>query len=718
VVAIGVLTWRGEALTRVCLEELRQLRGGPYPTVVVDNASGTGEAERLATEVGAPVEALTRTINDGVAGGYNAAVTWAIARGATHVLLVNNDVEFLDPDIVTKLLAAATSRPDVAAVGPLVYDPDRSLFSAGGVFSPATGRSDHLKAPRFVDRPYEVAWLDGPALLVSVEAMRRIGGLSPAFFMYWEDVDWCFRARATGFHCLVEPSASILHMRGARTSGIHQRLQWRNRVLFIRRHGSRRDNATSLVWMLGLSTPKAVVRRVHSRRPIRPLLASIGGALAWNVRDAARRRSWRLEPDGPDVIPDRPGSGRSVAIVIDDLAAAVVASRNPDGIQRVVAGLVDSALTRSDLRAWPAITQAALTRGDGVALLEVDRLSLPWRRVEQPAAGRRLMLRAARRTARSLPLSAPRLHWAKVFYGRASLGAAGLTTVGAPADGPTSLVVAGGFWSGGMAGRVRRLAADGGVPVALLVHDLFPIAHPEWYPDDLRRDFVDAIEEILPVVRRVAVMSDAVARDVRDRLPGIADAVRVGTPTLAAHRRGVAVIARALGPSISGPFVLMVGTVEPRKNHRLALAAWRIARRHLPWTTRLVIAGRHGWLSEDVEREIAGETGSGGVIRLEEVSDDALDSLYAACRATVHPSLAEGLGLPARESVARGIPTLISSAIPLDGLPPGSYATFGPSDADELAGLIVEAVGREPIRTPVQLGEGTGWEPVVSALLD
>jgi glycosyltransferase involved in cell wall biosynthesis len=159
--------------------------------------------------------------------------------------------------------------------------------------------------------------------------------------------------------------------------------------------------------------------------------------------------------------------------------------------------------------------------------------------------------------------------------------------------------------------------------------------------------------------------------------------------------------------------------VEPRKNVRATLDAWRIVRADPRAAgTRLVIAGRRGWRSEDVEAEIARDGERLGIVRLDHITDAEVDALYRDCLATVHASWAEGFGLPARESVVRGIPTLMSSTIPRDGLPDGRYALFDPADPAALAALIMDVIERRPERTPLALGSGTGWEPVLSALVD
>ncbi len=298
-VAVVVLTWRGEETTRACLRGLTRLSSWPLPTLIVDNASGTGEGDRLAAEFGPPVTSLTRLVNDGVPGGYNAGLRWASQIGASHVLLLNNDVEILDPAMVDRLVEVAA--PGVAAIGPLILDPDGSVFSAGGFIDFRRGRWDHRKRPHRAKSPYAAAWLDGPALLVAMEAAQAIGGLAPEYFMYAEELDWCVRADRAGYRCMVQPTTSIVHHRSTRTPSPRVRyLMLRNGVLFMRRNGTAFENVTSLAWLLAWRMPGMVWRDGWPFRAVRLGLRAIG----WNVADAARRRGWRVPADGPRV----PGS--------------------------------------------------------------------------------------------------------------------------------------------------------------------------------------------------------------------------------------------------------------------------------------------------------------------------------------------------------------------------------------------------------------------------
>jgi GT2 family glycosyltransferase len=299
-VVVCVLTWNGYEISRACIQSLTGLAGWPVPVVVVDNASGTREGERLANEFGPPVTAMRLPVNQFVAGGYNAAIRWAAAQDATHVLLLNNDTLISAPDMLERMAAAVSA--DVAVVGPLVLDRDGTLYSAGGSISWGTGLARHMRTPVDRERPYPVPWLDGSCLLVSLEAVRRVGGLDPVFGLYWEETDWCIRAGRAGYRCLVEPRTTIVHLRGGSiaTSGSEAH-DLRNGILFMRRHGSAVQNVTALGFFLFVRLPAFLARRASSRARLVGALRAAGKAIAWNAQDARRRGTWRVPPGGPQI---------------------------------------------------------------------------------------------------------------------------------------------------------------------------------------------------------------------------------------------------------------------------------------------------------------------------------------------------------------------------------------------------------------------------------
>lgn len=297
-VVIGVLTWNGYELARACIASLTKLRQWPVSVVVVDNGSREPEGQRLAAEFGPPIEAFTLPENLLVAGGYNALIRWSAERGASHVLLLNNDTLITDPAMLDRLIEAAS--PTVAAVGPLVLNEDGSHFSGGGTLGRWTGRSGHLRRHQMPtrDRAYEVPWIDGPCMLVNVKAACLIGGLDPEFVSTWEELDWCVRAGKIGYRCVVEPRTTIRHLRGRTIPSSQSRMYLlRNSILFARRHAGWPQTFTAALSFAFLTVPELAI----FTRPRVGVFRAAWAAVRWNLGDAARRRAWHREASGPRV---------------------------------------------------------------------------------------------------------------------------------------------------------------------------------------------------------------------------------------------------------------------------------------------------------------------------------------------------------------------------------------------------------------------------------
>jgi GT2 family glycosyltransferase len=255
-VAAVVVSHDGLAYTRACLASLRASTGVRLHVIVVDNASREEERRALAAEyAGAPdVEVLQLDENRHFAGGVNAGAARGIALGAGFLMILNNDTE-LAPDCLSLLVAAATREHDAGIVGPALLDvrePDRAL-SLGERYSAWS-----LAVPRTLLRvrdagdgtPYRVGGVMGSALLVTRECFLRVGPYREDLLVYYEEVDFCLRARRIGYRPLIVPRAVVRHdgMRGF-ASGLTPyaaRLKTRNQLLVLRSHGGPLDWAAFL----------------------------------------------------------------------------------------------------------------------------------------------------------------------------------------------------------------------------------------------------------------------------------------------------------------------------------------------------------------------------------------------------------------------------------------------------------------------------------------
>jgi GT2 family glycosyltransferase len=218
-----VLSWNGTEETLACL---RSLSAATYPALsalVVDNASTDDVAAAVAGAF-PDVRVIRLEENRGFSGGVNAGLEAALADGADHVLLLNNDAT-VEPGFLEPLVAAA-SEPGVGAVSSQILhsDPPHVVWYAGASYDPRRGhqgRHEHYGEPRLPASasPYPTDRACGGAMLVPRAAAEGVGELDDDLFAYAEDVDWSMRARAAGLSILVVPASVVFHTVSAASGG-------------------------------------------------------------------------------------------------------------------------------------------------------------------------------------------------------------------------------------------------------------------------------------------------------------------------------------------------------------------------------------------------------------------------------------------------------------------------------------------------------------------
>jgi glycosyltransferase involved in cell wall biosynthesis len=234
-----------------------------------------------------------------------------------------------------------------------------------------------------------------------------------------------------------------------------------------------------------------------------------------------------------------------------------------------------------------------------------------------------------------------------------------------------------------------------GLPLVVTVHDLAFLHHPEAYPPAGRRWHERSARIAAAEAALLLTPSAATARDLTERYgvepdrtlvtPLGADPVE---PDLAGAR---AVLARL---RVAGPYLLTVGTLEPRKNLARLLDAFAEAAPELG-DHRLVVVGPSGWGPQPPP----GAVGAAGRAALAgKVPDAVLHGLYALADGLAYPSLYEGFGLPVVEAMAHGVPVLTSDRSSLPEVAGDAALLVDPTDTAAIAAGLVRLAGDDGLR--------------------
>jgi len=262
--SVIIVNWNTADLLSACLASLKcYLQSPACQIIVVDNASSDSSAEMVREKFPA-VELIVLPENVGFSRGNNAGIERA--RGE-FILLLNSDTEVCD-DALWILCDFLAEHPKAGAVGAQLISPDGSIQEScrsfpshrTALFNRKSLLTRLFPSNRF-SRAYllsedarsatrEVDWVMGAALMTRRTVIEQVGMLDPSFFMYAEDVDWCYRMHKAGWKIFYVPEAKILHHYEKSAAKAPFRMIWeRHRSMwrFYKKHYS------SGIWMDALT---------------------------------------------------------------------------------------------------------------------------------------------------------------------------------------------------------------------------------------------------------------------------------------------------------------------------------------------------------------------------------------------------------------------------------------------------------------------------------
>lgn len=287
-VTVTIANYNGREMLAEMLASVARQTLTPAAVVVVDDCSDDDSVDYLRANW-----PQVRVVRQPERGGVTAALNACLAAAQTELVgLFNNDME-LDPGCLAELVAEIERHPRLGSVTPKMLDfADRSLLDGAGDALNWRGggaRRGHEQADAGqYDRAEDVFGPCGGAALFRRSALEQVGDFDEAYFAYYEDIDWAFRAQLLGFRCRYVPSA-ILYHRGSATlgrgmsdfNGYHL---WRNPIWLIAKcypAGSLLRHAPALVrGQAGNLYTALRERRLRTwARAIRDALAGLPAAL-------------------------------------------------------------------------------------------------------------------------------------------------------------------------------------------------------------------------------------------------------------------------------------------------------------------------------------------------------------------------------------------------------------------------------------------------------
>ena len=308
-VTVVVVSYNSEAELPACLSALAAQEGVDARVVVVDNASHDRSAALVRNDFPS-AELIVNPVNT----GFGRANNQILERAETDFAALVNPDAYLPSDALLTCVQHLEQHPRTAIVSTRLVNVDGTTQVSCHDFPTLTNMlGETLRLDRVLPRwravseyrwtaaahelPQRPDWIQGSFLVVRTQAIREVGGLDPDFFMYGEELEWCFRLRARGWEIDYLPEPRVAHVGGASASKEPGRMfveHWKGRVRFFQKHrgpfgeaGVRVLLGASCLGRWALREAQVAVLRLTGRTPPGELLrrrAIFRSGAAWTLR--------------------------------------------------------------------------------------------------------------------------------------------------------------------------------------------------------------------------------------------------------------------------------------------------------------------------------------------------------------------------------------------------------------------------------------------------
>jgi N-acetylglucosaminyl-diphospho-decaprenol L-rhamnosyltransferase len=311
-IAIVIVNYATADLAVHCLRSLAAdpSRGAGWRVILVDNASPDDSANVLAQSIfekdwGDWVQLLRPAANAGFAGGNNLAFARILQtpNRPDYVLMLNPDT-IVRPHAIDHLIQFLEQHPKAGIAGSRLEDPDGTPQFSAFRFPTLRGELDdglrlglvtRLVRPRVIAPPvqseaHRTDWVAGASMLIRTKVLEEIGGLDAAYFLYYEETDFCLQAMRAGWECWYVPESRVVHLVG-KSSGVTNIINASRRLprywydsrrrYFQKNHGRLYALLAEGIWQTGHALWR--IRNVVQRRKSNTPAARLRDGIRWII---------------------------------------------------------------------------------------------------------------------------------------------------------------------------------------------------------------------------------------------------------------------------------------------------------------------------------------------------------------------------------------------------------------------------------------------------
>jgi GT2 family glycosyltransferase len=221
-VFIIILNYNGKDCLNETLTGVFRLEYANLEVVLVDNNSTDGSFEMARGNFSKAV-LIKNSQNIGFAAGMNVGIRYALERGADYVLLLNYDVE-VPRDFLAILVEDMEKDPKIGIASPLILENTGAVWFSGGKINWWRMRAGQEQF-NLKENNLSSDYISGCAMIIRKEVFRKVGLLDEDYFLYYEDTDFSFKAKATGYKLLVSSRSHIKHLEKSQQN-IPQKTYW------------------------------------------------------------------------------------------------------------------------------------------------------------------------------------------------------------------------------------------------------------------------------------------------------------------------------------------------------------------------------------------------------------------------------------------------------------------------------------------------------------